>query len=56
MSFKAFWREPTPQGDAVHLIVEYMTEALREDNGEDVILVYRSILDPTYGAVRIADP
>jgi hypothetical protein len=43
-------------GDAVDLIVEHVAEALGEDEGEDVVLVFRRVLGATDGAGGVPYP
>ena len=43
-------------GDAVQLIIEDIAEALREDEREDVVLVFRCVLRPANGAGGVPDP
>jgi hypothetical protein len=43
-------------GDAVQLVIEDIAEALREDEREDVVLVFRRVLGPADGARGIPDP
>ncbi len=43
-------------GDAVQLVVEDVAEALGEDEGEDIVLVFRRVLGPADGAGGVADP
>jgi hypothetical protein len=40
-------------GDAVQFVIEDIAEALREDEREDVVLVFRRVLGPTDAAGRI---
>jgi hypothetical protein len=42
--------------DAVQLVIEHIAEALREDEREDVVLLFRSILGPANRAGGIPDP
>jgi hypothetical protein len=42
--------------NAVQLVVEDVAEALGEDEGEDVVLVFRCVLGPADGAGGIPDP
>ena len=43
-------------GDAVHLVVEDVAEALGEDEREDEVLVFRCVLGPADGAGGVPDP
>ena len=43
-------------GDAVQLVVENVAEALGEDQREDVVLVFRSVLGSPNGTGGIPDP
>ena len=43
-------------GDAVQFVVEDVAEALREDEREDVVLVFRRVLGPADGAGGVPDP
>lgn len=43
-------------GDSVHLVIEDITEALRKDEGKDVVLIFRSIFSPSDGGRGIPDP
>ena len=42
--------------DAVQLVIEDVAQALGEDEGEDVILVFRRILGTANGAGGVPDP
>jgi len=42
--------------NAVQLVIEDITKALREDEREDVVLVFRRVFGPTDGAGGIPDP
>jgi hypothetical protein len=43
-------------GDAVQLIIEDVAEALGENEGEDVVLVFRRVLCAANGAGGVPDP
>lgn len=43
-------------GDAVEFVVKDVAEAFGEDEGEDVVLVFRRVLGPADGAGGIPDP
>lgn len=43
-------------GDAVHLVIEDVAEALGEDEGKDEVLVFRRVLGSADGAGGVPDP
>ena len=50
------WFRSDKLGGAIKLVVEDDAETVGDDQGKDVVLVFRRILGPADGVGRIPDP